>query len=108
MEIVGLILNQTRTRFGQDFYREFSMHWVSPQEAGNYNILIKELPDPRWGSFIWIYVDNAAIFKTVIGRRPEEIETAVQKGIQTVLAHLIRRTIDPQAAQDGDLAGDGW
>jgi len=44
LEIDGLIIDETRSKIGRDFYDMFYHRWIAPNAASNYSILIKELP----------------------------------------------------------------
>jgi curli production assembly/transport component CsgE len=44
LEIDGLIVDETKTKGGRDFYEYFYNNWEEPLGASNYTIIIKELP----------------------------------------------------------------
>ncbi|MBW2148140.1 MAG: hypothetical protein JRG73_16925 [Deltaproteobacteria bacterium] len=107
IEIDTLVLDQTRTRSGQEFYREFVSLWETPKGISGFNIRIKERPDARWGSMIFIYVDDRMVFRCIVGRRHEEIMEMVERSIRTVIMHLYRRSFEKGKLKEEDLLGDG-
>jgi curli production assembly/transport component CsgE len=63
----GLIINQTLTRFGQDFYNQFVKHWNEYQIMIPANLAVYERPSARWGSQIWIEYRGRRIFQRNVG-----------------------------------------
>ena len=82
-EITGLIIEQTMTKIGYDFYEYFFLFWEPPSvKIGGYNILISERASPSWGSWVTIEVNGTAIWSRVLMPRSEEIEQAAKQAIQ--------------------------
>lgn len=66
-EITGLIIEQTMTRIGYDFYEYFFLLWEEPRIVGigDYNIYINERASPLWGCWVWITVNDAVVWNIV-------------------------------------------
>mgnify|MGYP001244682091 CR=1 FL=1 len=107
-EVNGLLIDQTRTRIGQDFYRHFCTLWGNPNIPIRYNIVIKEIPDARWGSFIAVEVNGRPAYRTTLRPRSGGAEEAAKQAIPRVRGYL-RYLIDTNGGQDTeDLKGDGY
>ena len=50
VEVDGLIIDQTQTRIGQEFYQSFVTFWEAPSGIEDYNIVVTEMANPTWGS----------------------------------------------------------
>ena len=74
IEIGGLVIDRTFTRFGQVFYHHFSRLREDEDPNARENITIHERPTARWGSLIWITHNRKVIFKTALspGRNQQE------------------------------------
>ena len=87
-EVNGLIVDETITKVGQDFYEVFYSQWAPPESELTYTISIKELPLPGRGSQITVHLNNTEIFTQPIPPRYEVVESlaeyAVNKATQYV------------------------
>lgn len=107
VEINGLIIDESRTMTGREFYRDFFERWGDPNLEFPYNIVIRELPDARWGSILSIDVNGTTVWRKVVRPRTGDARKEARESIpqvRRVLEHL--RTIDEK--RDGDLVGDGY
>lgn len=107
-EVNGLIIDQTRTRIGQDFYREFCTLWGEPKSDFRYNISINEIPDARWGSLIIVTVNGQEAYRNTLRPRSGLVEEEAPKAIErakSYLAYLIRTNGNHDTA---DIRGNGY
>lgn len=58
LEIDGLIVDETKTKGGRDFYDYFFNNWEEPLGASNYSITIKEMPFRMSTTQIQVLVNN--------------------------------------------------
>lgn len=74
LDVDGLVLDRTFTRFGQGFYNEFTRLRSDEDPDARENLTIHERPTARWGSLIWITHNRKVIFKTALspGRNQQE------------------------------------
>ena len=106
-EIDGLIIDETVSRIGQDFYRHFVNRWEPLKGIEDYNILINERANARWGSWISIKVNDATVYVKVLRSRPTEIEAAVEEGVSMTARYLLLVYQRERELETGDLAGSG-
>ncbi|MEK7578496.1 MAG: CsgE family curli-type amyloid fiber assembly protein [Patescibacteria group bacterium] len=111
VEIDGLVIDQTQTRIGQEFYQNFVSFWEKPLGIGDYNIVIIEMANPTWGSWVWIevggFVSKETVYREILKPKPEEIEEAVNKGIESVKEYLYRLNEHGKEEREKDTAGSG-
>ncbi|MCX6328345.1 MAG: CsgE family curli-type amyloid fiber assembly protein [Bacteroidia bacterium] len=112
VEIEGLVIDQTRTRIGHDFYREFVTFWESaaPSDVKGYNITIFEMSSPLWGSNIKIEVNMVAVHRVILRPRTEDVKETAKKGVLAVREYLVSQEVSEKFLKGGDLldlSGDG-
>jgi len=106
-EISGLIIEQTMTKIGYDFYEYFFLFWEAPQDVGvkDYNIFISEMASPLWGSWVSVAVNEAIVWSKVLRPRSEEIEEAVKQAIEATGQYLYN--YEQYQFQTEDMVGTG-
>lgn len=107
VEINGLIIDETRTTTGREFYRAFFESWGEPSVDITYNIVIREIPDARWGSALSIEINGTTAWRKILqprsGKAREEAFASVPQ-VRRVLEYLRTATEE----NSGDLVGDGY
>ena len=106
-EITGLIIEETMTKIGYEFYENFFIHWEAPKEIKDYNIFIDERASPLWGSWIQIKVDTAMVWSTVLKPRSEEIEEAAKQAVEVTKEFLSRYEEYKRELEGPDMVGSG-
>jgi curli production assembly/transport component CsgE len=91
LEIDGLIVDETRTRIGSDFYDHFYTNWEAPLQARNYTIVITEQPVPQMGTRITLRVNDQDVAQFMLQPRYEIIEQYAQQSVQFLRQHLEER-----------------
>jgi curli production assembly/transport component CsgE len=91
LEIDGLIVDETRTRIGSDFYDLFYTNWEAPLQAHNFTIVITEQPVPQMGTRITLRVNDQDVAQFMLQPRYEIIEQYAQQSVQFLRQHLEER-----------------
>ena len=111
VEIDGLIIDETQTRIGQEFYQNFVTFWEAPPGIEDYNIVIVEMANPTWGSWIWIevggLVSKEIVYRETLKPRLEEIEETAKKGVEVVREYLYRLIEYGKEVTEKDMSGTG-
>ena len=111
VEIDGLIIDQTQTRIGQEFYQNFVTFWEAPLGIEDYNILITEMANPTWGSWIWVevggFVSKEIVYREILKPKSEEIEETAQKGVEVVKKYLYHLKEYGEEVSEKDMKGTG-
>lgn len=105
LELNSIVIDQTITSLGHEFYTEFSRIWEPPKNILDYNLSIGERPSARWGNRIWIKSQNRILYQTTV--RPGRNHTAIlakkaaAEIIQKMLLNNIqRRQLNKDIAED--------
>jgi curli production assembly/transport component CsgE len=74
--INGLVVDETRTTIGRDFYQVFYDAWVAPENSINYTIVVEEQPVPGRGTRLIVRLNDEVAFDTRLQPRYEQIQEA--------------------------------
>lgn len=96
----GLILDQTKTHLGRDFYEAFAQRWEFIPGLENYNIIINEISDPRWGTQIQIFVDDNLVYISPLKPRLEDIELRAEEAADAVFKYFFTLQEKEKAIQE--------
>jgi len=107
LELSGLIVDETQTKIGRDFYDYFYEIWRAPAQAGDFMITIMEQPMPRLGTRITVSVNDFEVFQSFVQPRGEVVEEAALSAAQRSYSFLqnYRQIIDQ--LEGDDMEGSG-
>lgn len=98
----GIVINQTVTVAGHDFYNYFVAAWRDRDLGDRYSVSVHERPSPRWGSQVWIEYAQRRVFQVslpggragirLLGEQAAEI--AVQRIVEIDVQRLLFREAD--------------
>ena len=88
-EINGLVVDETITKVGRDFYEVFYSRWEPPPSEASpgemsYTIFIKELPMPGRGSQVSVLMDDTQLFTQPVQPRYDVIESLAEYAVSLV------------------------
>ncbi|TDF39967.1 curli production assembly protein CsgE [Alteromonadaceae bacterium M269] len=105
LEIGGLLLDNTISRQGREFFRQFSQLWQDLPNSEGINVQIKEQVIPRSGTKLTVNMNHRQVYVTYMGRRHQPIKDSVE----TAMFILIEVMAQSQFSEDNpDMAQDGW
>jgi curli production assembly/transport component CsgE len=96
----GLILDETRSKMGSNFYSVFYKHWEDPKNVQNFTITISEQPMPSRGTMVQVKIDNQLVFRNRLEPRYYKTEQAAKKAVR-----ICRRSLQRIAAMENEFAG---
>ena len=105
VDVSGLVLDRTVTRFGKDFYRHFSTLWRDIRQTQGVNTVIDERVMPRSGTRLTIAINNRVVFVTYFGRRQTDIKQQVERGLYAAMDGLAQARLSRGGR---DLADSGY
>ena len=105
--IAGLIIEETMTKIGYDFYEYFFLLWEAPKgiSVKDYNIFINERASPSWGSWVQVRVDERIIWNSVLRPRSVEIEDAAKQAVAATKQYLV--DFEQYQFKTNDMVGTG-
>ena len=84
----GLVVDETLTRFGRDFYEAFYQQWTAPEGVVAYTLLIQEQPLPGLSTLITVRLDSEIVYQARLQPGDEYREAIVQEALQTAYRKL--------------------
>ncbi|WP_338226323.1 CsgE family curli-type amyloid fiber assembly protein [Algoriphagus confluentis] len=90
LEIDGLLIDDTKTKGGRDFYDLFFRDWVAPPQAKNYSIFIVEKPFRLNQTTIEISINEILIFQAFLQPRTDYIEELALQSIGITQQYLVQ------------------
>jgi len=81
LDFDGLVMDETQSKLGKDFYDIFYKEWDSPKHVLNYTIVIREKPVPSLGTQIMVVIDDKTVFQNFLQPRIEIIEEAAKAAV---------------------------
>ena len=107
IEIDGLIIDQSRTKSGRDFYELFYNEWRPPRDASGYTIHIIEEPARGRSTIIHVMVNEHTVYKRFLQTRYDVIEEMAESAIEATAQKLRLLENIKSEIQQGDLMGNG-
>ena len=107
LEIDAMVVDQTITKTGRDFYDIYYSKWQAPFGIKDYNIVIEEKPFPRLGTQITVFINEFAVYQGFIQPRYEKIEENVETSIRMTLDFLFNFEQIKKDLEGEDLTGSG-
>ncbi len=108
LEIQGLIIDETRTKVGRDFYEIFFRKWIPPNNAPkDFTLIIKELPSFGRGGRVMVEVDQQSLGIVNLSPRIDQIEEQVNYNIRRARSYLSSRSKLSSDLENEDQSGSG-
>ena len=82
MEVDGMILDETISKIGRDFYNIFYQYWQAPKDAYNFTVRISEQPAPNLGTMVSVTVNETKTFQSRLQPRFDTIEEAGKQAVR--------------------------
>lgn len=105
IDIPGLLLNETRTFAGNQFFTAFASAWQAYDPNGVYTLVMRERPTGRTVSQISVLRNGVVMFQRYIGINARVAERAGRDASAAVFQSLMSAELDRQLV-DPDLGAD--
>lgn len=83
IEFGGMVIDETQSKIGRDFYDVFYRYWDAPRNAGDFVITISEQPMPSMGTMVNIEINDTKVYQSRLQPRYDYI-TQVGKNAVSV------------------------
>lgn len=103
--IAGILVNQTISAQGLEFYRVFAEAWRDKPDADGYSLTVVERPSRRAGNQVSIMDGQRRIVTLALPYRSDRIRAIAEQAADTSYADMIGHLI-PSLAVDADLGAD--
>ncbi len=107
IELGSIIIDETITKMGQDFYRYFNDQWNDPETSESFNIYISEKPMPGMGNMIIVKINYEEIIKNRISPKQETIQSLAKYAVTRSQQYLKNYEQITKQLEGEDMSGSG-
>jgi curli production assembly/transport component CsgE len=104
--ISGLIVDDTVTFVGREFYDAFAIAWLDYGLGDRYNLSIHELPTAASGSRVWVEYNRKTLFQVFLPPTRANIEATARTAAEQVARRFKTMELERALFTDPDLAPD--
>lgn len=104
--IAGVVLNQTVTVIGQDFYQYFAAAWRDKDAVENFSIAVYERPSARLGTQIWVEFAQRKVFQATLPPSRAQVRAAGLAAADAVHEAVVSAEMQRKLLRDPDMAAD--
>ena len=102
----GVVVDQTITVAGQDFYQYFIVFWRDKPLSERYAISIHERPSARWGNQVWIEYAQRRVFQTILPTSRAAIKPVSEQAADIAYQNVVDTDVQRLLFRDLDIGPD--
>jgi len=102
----GIVVNQTFTQSGQEFYRRFTDFWREKSDFESYTLVVMERPSRRYGNQVIVSFGQKTVFSGVLPIKTDAVRTFSLDAVEKAYANIISLNIKMTGDRDPDLGDD--
>ncbi|MFC7517285.1 CsgE family curli-type amyloid fiber assembly protein [Herbaspirillum sp. GCM10030257] len=102
----GIVVNQTVTVAGQEFFQCFVAAWRDRDSSDRYAISVTERPSARWGSQIWIEFAQRRVFQAPLPTARVGIRALSEQATEVVAQMVADMEVERLLFREPDLGPD--
>ncbi|WP_460576329.1 CsgE family curli-type amyloid fiber assembly protein [Hymenobacter coalescens] len=106
-EIEGLIVDQTITKVGHDFYDVFYTHWEAPPGTSDFTVVLRERPARGTATLVALEVNDTELLEMPLQPKFDVVEAAAQEAVAVAQDFLIRSQTVKNQLDGADQSGTG-
>lgn len=107
LEIDGLVVDETITKAGRDFYQVFHSVWKAPPGAKNFTIEISEKPARGIATVVMIDINEQRVVEAPLQPRYDIIEDLAKQAAGRCYNYLLNYEDIQKQLSGEDLSGSG-
>lgn len=104
--VTGLIVDNTITFMGRQFYNDFATAWLDQGIADGDNVSVHEQPTAVSGSRIWVEYNNQILFQAFVSPVRSDIDATAKKAANSVAQRFKALELERKLLNDPDLGSD--
>lgn len=107
VEIDGLLVDDTKTKAGKDFYDLFYGEWEAPKNAKDFTITISEKPFRLTSTIIMVSINDNSVYQAFLQPRMDIIEAITEEAIFNTQSYLTYYEEIMKELNGEDMSGSG-
>jgi hypothetical protein len=104
--IAGIVVNQTVTPNGNEFYKQFTILWSERPESREYSLSIDEGLSKRYGNQIWIYWGQKLMYSTPLPLKYADLKKLCEEAVEKIQAKIVA-SLTEQGPDEIDIVRQG-
>ena len=102
----GIVVNQTFTLGGQEFYRRFTDFWREKSDFESYTLVITERPSRRFGNQVMVTFGQKVVFSGSLPVKADAIRAISGDAVERTYAVIISLSLKMTGDRDPDVGDD--
>jgi len=98
--LLGMVVNQTMSVNGYEFYRMFYLLWSEKAESLKYSLNVQERLSKRYGNQVTVYLGQKIVFNGVLPQKYDQLKELADKAATETQANLVLLLIMPETNVD--------
>lgn len=95
LEFGGMVIDETQSKIGRDFYDTFYRYWAAPRGINNFVITITEQPLPTLGTMVFIEINDTPVFRNRLQPRYDYIQEVGKSAVVVCYRWLAQQSQQP-------------
>lgn len=95
LEFGGMVIDETQSKIGRDFYDAFYRYWAAPRGINNFVITITEQPLPTLGTMVFIEINDTPVFRNRLQPRYDYIQEVGKSAVVVCYRWLAQQSQQP-------------
>lgn len=102
----GVVVNQTITLVGHEFYQAFVAAWRDKPLSERYALTIGERPSARLGSQVWVEFSRRRIYQAVLPPARARVAAIGEAAAEIAYQSVVQAEVQRLLFRDPDLGAD--
>lgn len=81
IELGGIVLDRSISRFGKDFTFYYAGYWRDMPSTEGVTVVIYEQVYPQSGTLLWVEMNQKRIYQTYFGRRYNNVKQMAEQAV---------------------------
>ncbi|MFI4941352.1 MAG: CsgE family curli-type amyloid fiber assembly protein, partial [Burkholderiales bacterium] len=104
--VSGLIINQTMSSIGQQFFLNFTEFWRDKPGGEHYTLDIVERPSRRFGNQVIIMYGQKSVYLAALPIRLDKVRALSELAVETTYANIVSINLFGPTMHDPDMSND--
>lgn len=102
----GIVVNQTITVAGQEFFQHFVASWRERALSERFAIAVVERPSARWGGQIWVEFAQRRVFQAPLSSARSGLRSLSEQAVELVYQTVVDTEAERLLFREADLGAD--
>ena len=102
----GVVVNQTVTLVGHDFYRAFVAAWRDKPLSERYAVTVGERPSVKLGSQVWVEFNRRRVYQSFLPPARARVRGVGEQAAEIAYQNVVQSEAQRLLFRDPDLGAD--